>query len=154
MCIVCHNTTASTLYCDMLQALKTLQSARLCALAVWNCSPASCHSRAHQALFSFLCNLLPSLQSPSFLIYIFNHSALCSELRESACFYHQGVPPVSHRAVADGVGIDGLPHVQSGRVPRAPDPIGALGLQSCFVWFFFLVQFLKKEYRNKRGFEM
>ena len=33
-------------------------------------------------------------------------------------------------------GIDGLPHGQSGRVPRAPEPIGALGLQSfCFCFF-------------------
>ena len=40
------------------------------------------------------------------------------------------------------VSIDGLPHGHSGRVPRAPEPIGALGLQSC-CFLFFLEQFLK-----------
>ena len=46
--------------------------------------------------------------------------------------------------VSVSVSIDILPHGQSGqsgRVPRAPKPIGALGLQLLF--WFFLEQFLK-----------
>jgi len=46
--------------------------------------------------------------------------------------------------------IDGLPHGQSGRVPRAPEPIGALGLQS----FFFFFGTIFKRYWNECGFEM
>lgn len=40
--------------------------------------------------------------------------------------------------------IDGLPHGQSGPVPRAPEPIGALGLQSFL--FLFLYKKNKKHY--------
>lgn len=63
-------------------------------------------------LFFCLCNLLPSQQSTSFLIYVFNHSALCAELRESACFLHWGVPPVWHCSGADGIGDNDLQSVR------------------------------------------
>lgn len=54
-------------------------------------------------VFLFICKPLSPLQSPSFLIYAFNHSAQCAALRESVCFLHQGVPPVWHCSWADGI---------------------------------------------------
>jgi len=43
---------------------------------------------------------------------------------------------LGHTSAAHHLTIDGLLHGQSGRVPRAPEPIGALGLQSCCFVFF------------------
>lgn len=74
------------------------------AVASWICLFGTCLSQTHRVLFSSL-QPPPPQRNTSFLIYVFDRSAPCAELRKSACFHHQGVPPVWCSSRADGIMI-------------------------------------------------